>query len=68
MSSPVTIHNCIHTLFFIYFHQREGGGMGGGGARGRGVLVSVETHGENVLMLGVINAFGGGVVYFEELY
>lgn len=32
------------------------------------MLVSVETHGENVLMLGVINAFGGGVVYFEELY
>ena len=30
--------------------------------------MSVENHGENVPMLGVGNAFGYGVVYFEESY
>ena len=65
MSSPVTIHNCIHPLLFIYFRQIEGGGAGIG--VGQGALVSVENHGENVPM-GVVNAFGGDVVYFEESY
>jgi hypothetical protein len=58
----------LYTYTFLHLFSPERGRRHGGGWRGRGVLVSVETHGENVLMLGVINAFGGGVVYFEELY